>query len=85
MSIKKGNALENVKNLYEKCAHFQIAQAPDRHEPVSEDGTIDFDEFFKFLEEKGWENFIGLEYSPKGSTEESLKWAEKYLNKDLSA
>jgi hydroxypyruvate isomerase len=69
-----------VKNLYEKIGHFQIAQAPDRHEP-SDDGTIDYEEFFNFLEENGWENYVGLEYTPKGTTEESLKWAEKYLNK----
>ncbi|CBY23426.1 unnamed protein product [Oikopleura dioica] len=78
LETEKGNTIENVKNLYEKIAHFQIAQAPDRHEP-SHDGTIDYDEFFKILEDKGFENYIGLEYAPKGTTQESLEWAKKYL------
>jgi hydroxypyruvate isomerase len=55
-----------------RIAHIQIADSPGRHEPGT--GEIDFPRVFAVLEQLGYDGYIGLEYRPSGSTEESLAW-----------
>ncbi len=57
--------------------HIQVAQVPDRHEPDSP-GEVDYAYVFRLLEERGYEGWIGLEYVPRGRTEDGLGWIEKF-------
>jgi len=52
--------------------HVQIADAPGRHEPGT--GELDLDHHLCALENAGYSGWVGLEYSPSTSTEESLGW-----------
>ena len=45
--------------------HIQVGQVPHRHEP-DENGEINFNFFFKTLEEIGYKGWIGCEYHPRG-------------------
>lgn len=59
--------------------HIQVADAPGRHEPGS--GTIDFLALFAAIDASGYEGWVGLEYNPSGTTDESFAWlrAQEYL------
>ncbi|MFC2043136.1 hydroxypyruvate isomerase family protein [Chloroflexota bacterium] len=57
-------------------AHFQIADFPGRHQPGT--GRIRFNEIFESIQDNGFQGYIGLEYRPLGTSEESLSWLEKY-------
>ena len=56
-------------------AHLQIADFPGRHQPGT--GRICFDEIFKSIQGNGFQGYIGLEYRPLGTSEESLSWLKK--------
>jgi hydroxypyruvate isomerase len=68
-----GDDLERVVNEYaDKIAHVQIADAPGRGEPGS--GQLDLDRHLLHLQARGYEGWVGLEYKPTTTTEESLAW-----------
>jgi hydroxypyruvate isomerase len=50
----------------------QIADNPGRHEPGT--GEIHYENIFRKLLEWGYTGYIGLEYFPKGNTDEGLAW-----------
>jgi hydroxypyruvate isomerase len=50
----------------------QIADAPGRGEPGT--GSLDLDGYLTTLEEGGYDGYVGLEYKPTTTTEESLSW-----------
>ena len=52
--------------------HVQIADAPGRGEPGS--GTLDLDRYLAAIEAGGYAGYVGLEYKPTTTTEESLAW-----------
>lgn len=58
------------------AGHVQVAQVPDRHEPDTP-GELDYAYVFSVLEKAGYDGYIGLEYKPKTTTVEGLKWIEK--------
>jgi hydroxypyruvate isomerase len=51
-------------------AHVQIADAPGRGEPGS--GTLDLDRLLTGLRDRGYPGWVGLEYRPTTTTEQSL-------------
>ncbi|TDD54474.1 hydroxypyruvate isomerase [Kribbella antibiotica] len=55
-----------------RIAHVQIADAPGRGEPGS--GTLPLDQQLTALEAQGYSGWVGLEYKPTTSTEESFGW-----------
>jgi hydroxypyruvate isomerase len=55
-----------------KPAHVQIADCPGRHEPGT--GRLPFPAFFEALESSGYSGYVGLEYAPLKTTEDSLQW-----------
>ncbi len=63
------------KNLA-RIGHVQIADNPGRHQPGT--GEINYRFLFQFLDRVGYAGFVGLEYIPDGTTEESLAWVREY-------
>jgi hydroxypyruvate isomerase len=53
-------------------AHVQIADHPGRGEPGS--GALDLDRRLAALAERGYHGWVGLEYKPTTTTEDSLAW-----------
>ncbi|XP_005090132.1 putative hydroxypyruvate isomerase [Aplysia californica] len=73
VQIMDGNLTKNIEAFLPYIGHIQIAQVPDRGEP-DETGEINYPYVFSVLERVGYEGYIGLEYKPKGKTEDGLKW-----------
>ncbi|XP_071522789.1 putative hydroxypyruvate isomerase isoform X6 [Panulirus ornatus] len=56
--------------------HVQIAQAPHRHEP-SCSGELDYVFIFSKLQEAGYSEYVGAEYTPSTSSSDSLQWMDQ--------
>ncbi|TKC19316.1 hydroxypyruvate isomerase family protein [Robertmurraya kyonggiensis] len=67
-----GNLIANFEQYFDYIGHIQIADTPGRHEPGT--GEIHFENIFSMIELSGYEGFVGLEYTPKGRSEDSFKW-----------
>ncbi len=63
------------KNLA-RIAHIQIADNPGRHQPGT--GEINYRFLFDWIDRSGYTGYVGLEYAPQGTTEESLRWVSEY-------
>ncbi|XP_013789462.1 putative hydroxypyruvate isomerase [Limulus polyphemus] len=72
-----GNLTNNIRELLQYVGHIQVSQAPNRDEP-SAPGEINYQYVFSLLDELRYDGWIGLEYTPKESTREGLKWIEEY-------
>lgn len=70
--ITDNDAVASLRRNLDRIAHVQIADDPGRHEPGT--GRIDFDSVFRTLESSGYDGWIGCEYVPSTTSEESLKW-----------
>lgn len=68
----QGNLLSTFEQMIESIGHVQIADVPGRHQP--ETGEIHYANIFRKIEELGYDGLIGLEYIPKGISEESFTW-----------
>ena len=53
-------------------AHVQIADAPGRNEPGT--GTLPLDQQLTALEANGYSGWVGLEYKPSTTSDESFGW-----------
>ncbi len=78
MQIMEGNLTKTILSNLGRIGHIQIADVPGRHEPGT--GEVNFGNLFNFLDEAGYDGWIGCEYIPKGKTEDGLKWIKPYLN-----
>jgi hydroxypyruvate isomerase len=56
----------------DRVAHVQIADCPGRGEPGT--GQLDLDGHLTDLQARGYAGWVGLEYTPTTTTEESLSW-----------
>jgi hydroxypyruvate isomerase len=56
----------------DRVAHVQVADAPGRGEPGS--GNLPLERWLSALEDAGYDGWVGLEYKPTTTTEESLGW-----------
>lgn len=63
------------KNLA-RIAHVQIADTPGRHQPGT--GEINYRFLFDWIDKIGYTGYVGLEYIPEGTTEQSLGWVGEY-------
>lgn len=55
-----------------RAGHIQIAGAPGRREPQT--GDIDYQPFFKLLNDTGYRGYVSGEYNPAGATSKGLRW-----------
>ncbi|WP_406049323.1 hydroxypyruvate isomerase family protein [Kribbella sp. NBC_00889] len=56
----------------DRIAHVQIADAPGRNEPGT--GSLPLDRQLADLENQGYAGWVGLEYKPSTTTDESFGW-----------
>ncbi len=77
MQIMEGNLTKTILNNLSQIMHLQIADNPGRHEPGT--GEINFTNLFRFIDESGYDGWIGCEYTPAGKTEDGLQWVKPYL------
>ena len=70
--IMEGDVVSAIHRNLRHIEHIQIADDPGRHEPGT--GRIDFASIFQTLERANYDGFIGCEYVPSKTTEESLMW-----------
>lgn len=72
MQRMQGELIASFKKYKDIVAHIQIADNPGRHEPGT--GEIHYEHVFNALIEEGYNRYIGLEYNPKGKSEDSFTW-----------
>ncbi len=77
MQRMEGNLVANLRRYHPMIAHIQIADSPDRHEPGT--GEINFRYVLEAIHELGYDGHVGLEYRPRSSTEDSLRWLPRHL------
>ena len=77
MQIMEGNLTRTIQDNLTHIAHIQLADNPGRHEPGT--GEINYPNLFRFIDEAGYDGWIGCEYNPAGVTEEGLGWIKPYL------
>jgi len=69
--ITEGNLIDTINANIDKIGHFHFADVPGRHEPGT--GEINYKNVFKSISETNYQAFLGTEYWPIGSDDESLK------------
>jgi hydroxypyruvate isomerase len=69
--IMEGNVIEDITKNIAKIAHFHVADVPGRHEPGT--GEINYANVFRAITASGYQGFVGLEYKPSRSAEETLR------------
>ncbi len=74
--IMDGDITRLMRSFQSYIGHIQVASIPSRHEPVIEE--INFRYFCDLIDEIAYQDYIGLEYNPKISTEESLSWIKDF-------
>ena len=68
----EGDLAVKLKKYIAHVGHIQIAGGPDRHEP--DEGEVNFPYLYKLIDALGYTGWIGLEYRPRGRTEDGLAW-----------
>lgn len=77
MQIMQGDLARNIERNMDIIRHMQIADNPGRHEPGT--GEINYSYLFGYLDEIGYDGWVGCEYVPATTTDEGLSWLEPYL------
>ena len=77
MQIMQGDLARNIERNRDIIRHIQIADNPGRHEPGT--GEINYGYLFGYLDDIGYDGWIGCEYVPATTTSEGLSWTKPYL------
>ena len=77
MQIMEGDLARTIERLMPRIGHFQLADNPGRNEPGT--GEIDYPWLLARIDDLGYDDWIGCEYKPAGSTVDGLGWAADYL------
>jgi hydroxypyruvate isomerase len=72
MQRMEGNVIATLREHIRWIGHIQIADAPERHEPGT--GEIHFPHVLVALDALGYQGYIGLEYNPTATSEQSFTW-----------
>jgi hydroxypyruvate isomerase len=76
--MTEGHVEERIRALRGRFAHVQIAGCPGRNEPVH--GRLDGHGLLTLLDAECYTGWVGLEYTPRTTTEAGLAWAAGYLS-----
>ncbi|MGO4527073.1 hydroxypyruvate isomerase family protein [Microvirga sp. 2MCAF35] len=74
--IMQGDLTRRLKDHLDLIGHVQIAAVPSRAEP--DEGEIDHRYICRFLDQIGYDGWIGAEYKPRGRTEDGLGWLARW-------
>lgn len=77
MQIMEGELTLTVEKLLPYIKHIQIADNPGRHEPGT--GEINYDHILGWLDQIGYDGWVGCEYGPSNGTVETLGWAKNWM------
>ncbi len=72
MQRMEGELANTIKANLAMIKHLQLADNPGRFEPGT--GEINYRFLFQFIDEIGYDGWIGCEYKPKTTTLEGLGW-----------
>ncbi|MGB5451878.1 MAG: 2-oxo-tetronate isomerase [Sedimenticolaceae bacterium] len=78
MQIMEGDLAPTIERNLSRIHHMQLADNPGRHEPGT--GEINYPFLFGFIDQLGYEGWIGCEYKPAAKTEDGLAWIKPYLS-----
>ncbi len=70
--IMEGDLSMKFRKYFDGVGHIQIASVPARHEP--DEGEVNYPHLFALFDEMGYKGWVGLEYRPRGKTEDGLAW-----------
>ncbi len=68
----EGELANTFKKYFSRIAHLQLADNPGRNEPGT--GEINYSFLFKFIDQLGYQGWIGCEYKPATTTDAGLGW-----------
>ena len=71
----EGELANTFKKYQARIAHVQLADNPNRNEPGT--GEINYPFLFQFIDQAGYDGWIGCEYKPAGDTVAGLGWRER--------
>ncbi len=77
--ITEGDVATRLKRDMPHIGHIQIASVPDRHEP--DQGEVNYEWLFNYLDTLGYKGWIGCEYNPAGKTSDGLGWFAPWRDK----
>ena len=76
MQRMEGELANTIKANIGLIKHMQLADNPGRNEPGT--GEINYKFLFKFIDDLGYDGWIGCEYRPKTTTAEGLGWIKAH-------
>lgn len=74
MQMMGENTLHFIEKHAHKIGHIQFADMPGRGQPGT--GEINFNELFSSIKNSNYSGWVGAEYIPVGTTEQSFGWRE---------
>ena len=74
MQRMEGELANTIARHLPKIAHMQIADTPGRHEPGTDE--INYAWLFRYIDQLGYDGWIGCEYKPAAGTREGLGWIQ---------
>ena len=77
MQRMEGDLANTIKAHLAQIRHLQLADNPGRNEPGT--GEINYAFLFRFIEQLGYDGWIGCEYKPATTTAAGLSWITPYL------
>ena len=72
MQRMEGELANTIAAHWPRIAHMQIADNPGRNEPGT--GEINYAWLFNFIDQLGYDGWIGCEYKPVAGTQAGLGW-----------
>ncbi len=72
MQRMEGNIVATIRAHVDQMGHIQVADSPGRNQPGT--GELNYRFIFEAIQASGYAGSIGLEYNPRGSSEESFAW-----------
>lgn len=72
VQLMEGDLSHRLENLQPIIGHIQFASVPDRGSP--DHGEVSYSHIFSHISQLGYDEPLGAEYKPTGSTDDSLGW-----------
>ncbi len=74
VQIMEGDLIRRIERHRDLIGHVQVAAVPSRAEP--DEGEVNLPAVLEALRGIGYRGLVGLEYRPRGRTEDGLGWIE---------